>query len=223
MNHPASTIKGRLYVFEGADGCGKTTLANRLARWLSEQGLAVELLAFPGREAGTLGQHINILHHDPAAFGIKELFPASLQLLHVAAHLDTIERRIRPALAAGRTVVLDRYWWSTWVYGRVAGAAAETLEAMIAIERAHWAGDHPDAVFLVSRHAPLKAEKVTQWRAHVAEYLALASREANNSPVFHVANEAQPEDTFSNLLSLLPAPVLGRDRNPDAPGVVVVP
>ena len=217
MNSPAPTARGRLYVFEGADGCGKTTLASRLACWLSEKGIAVDLLAFPGREAGTLGQHVNVLHHDPGAFGIRELFPASLQLLHVAAHLDTIERRIRPALASGRIVVLDRYWWSTWVYGRVAGVAAATLEAMIAIERAHWAADQPDAVFLINRHAPLKAERLTSWRAHVAEYLALASREAHHSPVFHVANEARPEDAFANLLSLLPAFTPGESRIPGVP------
>ena len=215
MNSPVSTAKGRLYVFEGADGCGKTTLAGHLARWLGERGVAVDLLAFPGREAGTLGQHVNVLHHDPAAFGIEELFPASLQLLHVAAHLDTIERRIRPALAAGRTVVLDRYWWSTWVYGRVAGVAAETLEAMIAIERAYWAADRPDAVFLINRHSPLKAESLPSWQAHVAEYLELADREAIRGPVFHVANEARPEDAFARLLSLLPEMTPSGDGHPD--------
>ncbi len=222
MDSPVSTTKGRLYVFEGADGCGKTTLAGHLAHWLGERGVAVDLLAFPGREAGTLGQHVNALHHDPAAFGIRELFPASLQLLHVAAHLDAIERRIRPALAAGRTIVLDRYWWSTWVYGRVAGASAGTLEAMIAIERAHWAGDRPDAVFLVTRHAPLRTEALTPWRAHAAEYLALAGREAHHGPVFRIANEGSPEDMLTNLLSLLPDAPGGGERS-STPGTAAVP
>ena len=94
---------------------------------------------------------------------------------------------------------------------------------MIAIERAHWATDQPDAVFLINRHAPLKAERLTSWRAHVAEYLALASREAHHSSVFHVANEARPEDAFANLLSLLPAFTPGESRIPGVPNSATTP
>ena len=202
MSTPRS--KGKLFVFEGVDGCGKSTLADGFTRRLVEDGVPAELRSFPGREPGTLGWHVYQLHHDPAAFGITGLAPASLQLLHVAAHLDAIER-IRPALAAGRTVVLDRFWWSTWVYGRVAGAPVGTLEGMIALERAYWADDLPDAVFLIGRHAPLGVEPLPLWRAHVTEYQALAKREAERGPVFLIANEGSPEDALVLILDRVSA------------------
>lgn len=207
--------KGRLYVFEGADGCGKSTLADGFTRRLVADGVPAELISFPGRESGTLGWHVYQLHHDPAAFGIVSLAPVSLQLLHVAAHLDAIERRIRPALAAGRTVVLDRFWWSTWVYGRVSGAAVGTLEAMIALERAHWADDLPDAIFLIGRRAPLRVEPLLLWRAHVTEYQALAERETQRGPVFPIANDSRPEDALVLILDRVsertPNATLGAD------------
>ena len=78
---------GKLIVFEGPDGVGKSTLAKEVAAVLSGRGTPCDLLAFPGREPGTLGWHVYQLHHDPGLFGIANIPPASLQLLHVAAHL----------------------------------------------------------------------------------------------------------------------------------------
>jgi dTMP kinase len=61
-----------------------------------------------------------------------------LQTLHVAAHLDAIERKILPALEAGTWVILDRYWWSTWVYGIEQGISSTYLEPVIKAEQARW-------------------------------------------------------------------------------------
>ena len=193
------STKGRLIVFEGADGCGKTTLATLFAKWLGDQGIPTELFAFPGAEMGTLGRHVYALHHSPEKFDIQRLTPASLQLLHVASHLDAIERRIRPALATGTTVVLDRFWWSTWVYGRVSGVASATLDAMIELERAHWADDQPNVVFLISRATPLRPEPTEKWHRWVEEYETLSAREILQTPVLAISNEGKIEDTFSHV------------------------
>ena len=76
------------------------------------------------------------LHHAPETLNIKQMAPASLQLLHIAAHLDAIESTIIPALRSGTSVVLDRFWWSTKVYGLAAGANKRLLNAMIDVELA---------------------------------------------------------------------------------------
>ena len=101
---------------------------------------------------GTIGRLVYDIHHDPVQYGVEKITAASLQALHIAAHLDAIERLILPDLSEGRWVILDRFWWSTWVYGRVARVERTTLDALIQAERLHWKGVQPDAFFLIDRY-----------------------------------------------------------------------
>src|SRR5260370_13786931 len=122
---------GQLVVFEGPDGVGKSELALRFKTWLLEHGFAAELLSFPGKEEGTLGKLVYDLHLHPERFHLTALTPASLQAMHIAAHLDAIERRIVPSLKLGRIVVLDRFWWSTFVYGIASGVVHRLVVQML--------------------------------------------------------------------------------------------
>ena len=100
---------GKLIVLEGPDGVGKSTLSCALHRKLSQSSLTCEYLTFPGKETGTIGRLVYDLHHEPEKFGLVSLTAASLQTLHIAAHLDVIEQRIRPAINNGKWVILDRF------------------------------------------------------------------------------------------------------------------
>lgn len=177
--------RGRLFVFEGPDGSGKTTLAQAFVQRLRSSGWSCDYLAFPGKEVGTLGKLVYDLHHDPRTAGLESVNPTSLQVLHIAAHIDAIESKILPALSAGRCVVLDRYWWSTWVYGVVAGVSRQSLEAMIKVERLHWADVRPDMIFLISRPG---ATSEPNRQSLSREYAALASRERRKYSVTLVSN-----------------------------------
>jgi dTMP kinase len=64
-----------------------------------------------------------------------------------------------PAIRAGTWVVLDRFWWSTWVYGVNAGANREILELLIAAELAAWNGIRPGVVFVVERERAIREEQ----------------------------------------------------------------
>ncbi len=110
---------GKLLIFEGPDGVGKTTIVQELKAKLSVENF--KFLSFPGREEGTLGNAIYRMHHSPQEFGIKVMSELARQTLHIAAHIDVIETRIKPWIAEGKNVVLDRFWWSTLVYGSVGG------------------------------------------------------------------------------------------------------
>ena len=185
--------RGRLYVFEGPDGIGKSTLAAEFARHLAKNCRVVQM-SFPGRDDGSLGRHIYDLHHAPNRFGVEKLTTASLQLLHVAAHVDAIEARIVPLLEAGTTVILDRYWWSTWVYGVVGGARREVLEKMVDLERGLWASDLPAVVFLVTRPSPFRWEgSPEEWQRLASEYASLASLESSRTRVIALSNNGTVE------------------------------
>lgn len=173
----------RLFVFEGPDGVGKSTIITEVEKRLETAGRPSVCLSFPGKEDGTLGAHIYKLHHDPEIYGVEKMSPLSLQLLHVAAHVDTIEKRILPLLQAGVTVLLDRYWWSTMVYGLVSGVPKSYLESMISIEKSVWRCIAPSILFVLSRHES-HCETCL-----ISYYQDLIEQESKKYPVIQIRND----------------------------------
>lgn len=196
-------LKGKLIVFEGVDCVGKSTLAQHLANHLSLEGTPCKYVAFPGREPGTLGSHVYLLHHDQNRFGIKSISSTSLQLLHIAAHIDAIENIILPALVSGYYVVLDRFWWSTWVYGLKDGVAYSSLEKMLDLEINHWGQVLPALVFLIHRSKPfcddISVEQLTE--LHLL-YNELIKREVKRYRIEIINNDESVEKTLANLVSI---------------------
>lgn len=191
--------QGRLIVFEGLDGVGKSTLAEHLASRLRETGIPCRFLAFPGRESGTLGRLVYDLHHDAPGLGVGEVNSTSLQVLHIAAHIDAIEREILPALRAGTWIVLDRFWWSTWVYGAAFGVPEGSLEAMIELEQLHWGQVEPDVLFLVERDDGTPKDCAGFREQVLGKYGELADREQGNGRVVTLRNNSSIEDTLGDL------------------------
>jgi hypothetical protein len=180
-------------VFEGPDGVGKSELSLRFTDSLRSRGTKAKLISFPGKDTGSLGKVVYDLHHDPSQFGITETTPSSIQLLHIAAHLDSIERVILPTLRTGTTVVLDRFWWSTKVYGLASGVSRKALDAMIAVELAAWGSVRPTRVFAVTRSTPLRPEPEERWSVWRELYEDLIEEQRRLVPVSVVENEASVE------------------------------
>ena len=188
--------QGRLVVFEGFDGAGKSTLAEHLASRLRGIGVPCEHLAFPGRRPGSLGRLVYDLHHDAPGLGLGEVNATSLQVLHIAAHVDSIEGEILPALRAGKWVVLDRFWWSTWVYGAAYGVSERSLEEMIELEKIHWGNVKPDVLFLVEREDGTADKRVGLQEQILERYRELAKRERSHSRVVTLHNDSSVEDAI---------------------------
>ncbi len=96
---------------EGIEGSGKTTQVQAIARWLTAAGHDCLSTREPG---GTpIGGQIRsvLLHPDNS-----DLAPAAELLLYVADRVQHLETVVRPALAAGKVVVCDRYFDATLVY-----------------------------------------------------------------------------------------------------------
>ena len=109
-----SAARGRLIVLEGQESAGKSTQAPRVLQWLSDRGIDAMLLREPG---GTdAGEKIReMVLHVP-----YQLTAAAEALLFMASRAELVDRVIKPALREGRTVILDRFFLSTYAY-QVAG------------------------------------------------------------------------------------------------------
>ena len=198
------TKQGKLFVLEGPDGVGKSTLAKGLIHRLNIDEIHFERLAFPGNDAGTLGQLVYEFHHNPEQFGVKSVNPTCVQILHIAAHIDVIERHILPALENGKNIILDRFWWSTLVYGKVYGVNSRSLEAMLNMEFIHWNEVLPTAVFLIGRSASLLQEKpADKWGAINTSYYELANEQKQRYPVYHINNDEDIAATLNNILQII--------------------
>lgn len=200
-------MSGKLIIFEGADGIGKSSLSKEVTRSLEDLNVAFVSLAFPGNEPGTLGALVYQIHHDPNSIGLSTISALALQTLHVAAHLDAIERKILPALEAGIWVILDRYWWSTWVYGIEQGISSAYLEPVIKAEQARWGTVKPDLVFMVDRSQAVRAEHDADTFLRLRRgYQAIAEREKEHYKVVAVENEnfaQSAEVIWTHLKSLV--------------------
>ena len=105
---------GRLIVIEGADGVGKTTQVERLVSRFAEHGVAAVSLREPG---GTLlGERIRSLLLDLPDEAIND----RAELLLFLAARAQIAPEVASRLAEGKTVVLDRFFLSTYAY-QIAG------------------------------------------------------------------------------------------------------
>ena len=107
-------MPGRVIVFEGGEGAGKSTQLARLAARLTAGSIRTATWREPG---GTpLGDDIRRLLLDPA----QQITPTAEALLFMASRAQLVRDELRPALEAGTTVLLDRFFLSTYAY-QIAG------------------------------------------------------------------------------------------------------
>lgn len=153
--------------FEGVDGCGKSTQARLLVEALRATGRTVRLTREPGGSPGAEAIRRLLVE------GGADRWSAETEcLLFTAARRDHVERLIRPALAAGETVVTDRFADSTRVYQ---GAARADLRAMVDALHALSIGLEPDRTFVLDLDP---AEALARAEARAARAAAAAATTA---------------------------------------------
>ncbi|HUI38004.1 MAG TPA: thymidylate kinase [Thermoplasmata archaeon] len=114
---PKTPLTGKLVVIEGADGSGRTTEAGLLKEWLEVQGHPVVDTGL--RRSTLVSEEI-----DRAKQG-NTLGATTLALFYAADFADQLENKIIPALAAGATVLADRYIYTLMARATVRGASRE--------------------------------------------------------------------------------------------------
>lgn len=103
---------GKFIVFEGVEGCGKTSQMQLCCQWLQSNGIPVIVTREPG---GTeLGLDLRRLllekSEDKPVAEVTEL------LLYAADRSQHVAQELKPNLAAGKYVLCDRYTDSTIAY-----------------------------------------------------------------------------------------------------------
>jgi len=118
--------QGLFISFEGIEGCGKTTQALLLAKWLKSQGFKVVLTREPG--GPSISEKIRKILLDNRNKGMSDL--TELLLLQ-ASRVQHLAQVIVPALKAGKVVICDRFADSSTAYqGYGRGLDLEMVNAL---------------------------------------------------------------------------------------------
>ena len=119
MNPPAG--RGQLLVVEGIDGAGKSTVVHAIAAYCAAHALPHVVSREP-----TSGKWGTILRTSASTGRLPLEEELQLFLRDRAEHVETL---IAPALALGKVVILDRYYFSTAAYQGARGADPEAILA----------------------------------------------------------------------------------------------
>ncbi len=126
-----ANAKSVFITLDGIDGVGKSTQIDRLAEHLA--GLAHEVLQVRDPGSTAIGTRLRELLLDSDL----EMHRRTEAMLFMASRCEMIEKTIRPALAAGKTVISDRFLLANVVYQSIGGdVSAERLWEM-----GRWAND----------------------------------------------------------------------------------
>lgn len=123
MESETPHLRGSLIVFEGIDGTGKSTQIDLLARYLRARGLEVETDFEPTR--GPWGMKVREAALSGERLSVEDEIECLLQ-----DRREHVRGFIEPALAAGKWVLLDRYYLSMMAYQGASGANVEQLREM---------------------------------------------------------------------------------------------
>jgi dTMP kinase len=196
--------------FEGSEGSGKSTQADRLAAHLQRCGVPCILTREPGGTpvGETIRELLQFAPHNSTMKAETEL------LLFEASRSQLVREIIRPALERGVCVIADRFLDSTTVYQ---GAARELDREMIDRLNAFAVGDClPDVTFVLDvdaataesrmQHAPRKPDRMEQQPAEFYErvregYRELAAREPNR--IVLINGSRGPDDIENEIWETL--------------------
>ncbi len=143
------------FTFDGIDGAGKSTQIGLLADWLRAKGKEVVTCRDPG--STELGEKLRGLLLDHTGTPIHR---RSEMLMYMAARAQLVEEVIRPALAAGKCVISDRYLLANVVYQAHAGGLSP--EEVWQVGLVTVAGIMPTLTFILDLPASIAASRFSR-------------------------------------------------------------
>jgi dTMP kinase len=143
--------RGKLILFEGIDGAGKTIQQERAARWLSDKGFSVLTLCEPTH--GPAGQKLR------RSAELGRLTPDEELNLFLEDRRWNVETNILPALREGKMVLLDRYYLSSMAYQGARGMDPEMIR-----RKNEAFAPQPDLTFLLDLEPDVALERIRRNR-----------------------------------------------------------
>lgn len=141
MNESSPFADARYIAFEGVEGSGKSTVARRIAEYLTEREESTVVVREPGgTEAGERIREV-LLTMDHA------VTPRAEAALFAASRAQLIVEKVAPALAAGSWVLSDRTAYSSLAYQ--AGGRGIPLDEVWTLNDIALGGVWPDVVVLL--------------------------------------------------------------------------
>lgn len=144
--------RGKFITIEGLDGCGKSTQLEKLADLLRRDGVQLVVTREPGGTA--IGDKVRGILLNT---GTADLSPYAELALMFASRAQHIQEVIQPALAAGKTVLCDRFTDSTEAYqggGRKLGT-----EPVLELHRILCGNLQPDLTILMDSDVTASVER----------------------------------------------------------------
>lgn len=132
--------RGKLIVFEGGEGAGKSTQIRALATWLKRKGHAVAITRQPGGSRLGTGIRRLLLHGG-------KVDPRAELLLYEADRAQHVQDVVRPWIAQGKIVLSDRYADSSTVYQGICRGLGEKWTEEL--NQFATGGLSPDLVFVL--------------------------------------------------------------------------
>lgn len=132
-----NNLRGKAISFEGGEGSGKGTLIKNLKEYLDNYDLDVLYTREPG--GSSISEQIReVIFHDNSNFMSNE----TEALLFAAARAQLMHEVIYPAIKEGKTIILDRFVDSSYVYqGHCRGLGIENIKEINKFATKNWLPD----------------------------------------------------------------------------------
>ena len=200
--------KGLFVTFEGGEGSGKSTLARLVADQLTKDGFDCLITREPG---GTdIAEQIRniLLTQNPQ----EELLPEAEALLFAAARTQHVETKIKPAVAAGKIVISDRWLGSSVAYQGYARRLG--IQEVLDINDFGIKGYRPDIEFFIDILPEDAFKRITGREVadriesegmdfHNKVYNGLKINHANNTYSIKVNGYLRPEQITKYIVELI--------------------
>jgi len=214
-NTLANQLRRKFIVLDGLDGSGKSSHHQRLESELIEAGLSVTSCRDPGGTA--IGDRIRSVLLD---YDLSEMDVNCEAMLFMASRAQLVAEVIRPALAAGNTVLCDRFVSSTCAYQ---GAAGYDPRRVIELARFAVGDCWPHLTLVLDVDPEIGFQRIGRKPHHAGKNRKKAAGESSLIAGTETdAMEARPIDfhrrvrkVFQELPTYYPTPVIAIDASAD--------